>query len=295
MTASARSGPEQDLEGDRILVLLDASPGSLAALRTAATLAELLRQRLEALFVEDINLLYLAGLPFTREVGSYTAALRALDAQSVEREYRLRAQQLRHAVEMEAAAHRLEWEFRVVRGGVREQAVQAAKAATFVGMGRVGRYRLAGQKLGSTAQALLELCPRPLVVGGWHVPPPPPSAAERDRPDAQEPQAPRPTLVVSYTGSDAARRALALALALAERRAPPLVVAVAAEMVRAHSAERALQEALGGRSIPSGVAALPERARLRDFVQRTPHAILLLPADAASSLADFDTTVIVVP
>ncbi|MBK7177644.1 MAG: universal stress protein [Chloroflexi bacterium] len=52
----------------RILVALDASPHSLAALEAAIDLAERLDAELQGLFVEDINLLRLAQLPFAREL-----------------------------------------------------------------------------------------------------------------------------------------------------------------------------------------------------------------------------------
>ena len=55
-------------QANRILVALDASPQSEAALRAAAELAALLEAELEGLFVEDINLLHLCGLPFGREI-----------------------------------------------------------------------------------------------------------------------------------------------------------------------------------------------------------------------------------
>ena len=49
----------------RILVALDASAHSHAALAAAVALAARLHAEIEGLFVEDINLLRLAELPFT--------------------------------------------------------------------------------------------------------------------------------------------------------------------------------------------------------------------------------------
>ena len=50
----------------RILVLLDASAHSLAELAATADLAAATEVELESLFVEDIKLVRLAGLPFAR-------------------------------------------------------------------------------------------------------------------------------------------------------------------------------------------------------------------------------------
>jgi nucleotide-binding universal stress UspA family protein len=52
----------------RILVALDASVNSLAAIEQAATLAANLEAEQLGLFVEDINLLRIATLPFARQI-----------------------------------------------------------------------------------------------------------------------------------------------------------------------------------------------------------------------------------
>ena len=64
----------------RILVALDASRHSLAALEAAAELAARLKAELVGLFVEDIDLLRLAGLPFAREIRYPSAIIQQLDS-----------------------------------------------------------------------------------------------------------------------------------------------------------------------------------------------------------------------
>ena len=68
----------------RILVALDASTHSLAALETAAGLAARLEAELVGLFVEDINLLRAAELPFARETSFYSSSLRPLERGELE-------------------------------------------------------------------------------------------------------------------------------------------------------------------------------------------------------------------
>jgi len=63
-------------ETPRILVALDASRNSLTALKAAAEVASLMHADLQAVFVEDVNLLRLAGLPFVHEIGLYSATRR---------------------------------------------------------------------------------------------------------------------------------------------------------------------------------------------------------------------------
>ena len=62
------SEPATEFVVRRILVALDASTQSLAALRTAVTLAAELGAELEGLFVEDTNLMRMAMLPVARRV-----------------------------------------------------------------------------------------------------------------------------------------------------------------------------------------------------------------------------------
>ncbi|NIO41266.1 MAG: universal stress protein, partial [Burkholderiales bacterium] len=110
----------------RILVALDASPHSQAALRAAAELAAELKAELLGVFVEDINLLRLAALPGAEEVVSALGRARALDPVRLERALRLQAAELRRALESVAAETHVRWAFRVTRGRVVNELLSAA-------------------------------------------------------------------------------------------------------------------------------------------------------------------------
>ena len=115
----AGEGPRSE-QGERILVALDASPQSVAALRAAAELAALMEAELEGLFIEDINLLHLCGLPFSHEIGSYTAKRRQLDNLALERQLRGLATERRDADRVLEQAPCVP--VMAVRAGSREQA-----------------------------------------------------------------------------------------------------------------------------------------------------------------------------
>ena len=76
----------------RIWVALDESPCSAAALTAAAALAAEMDAELAGLFVEDINLQHLIGLPFAREFSLLTGAGRPLSQGDVERSWRREAE-----------------------------------------------------------------------------------------------------------------------------------------------------------------------------------------------------------
>ncbi len=102
----------------RILVAIDASPHESAALEAAARLATELRAELHGVFIEDINLLRFAGLPFAREIDSSSGMLRPLDTAAMEQALRTRAEGVRRAFAEAAQRTSLRWSFRISRGDV---------------------------------------------------------------------------------------------------------------------------------------------------------------------------------
>jgi len=112
---------EQRDEGarvERIVVAFDTSPLGRAALEAAAALAAALGAEVAGLFVEDLDLVRMAELPFTRELGLTSAVTRPIDTPDIERALRLQAQQTRRTLEALAAEFNLRWSFQTVRGQV---------------------------------------------------------------------------------------------------------------------------------------------------------------------------------
>jgi nucleotide-binding universal stress UspA family protein len=181
------SEQNRDLEFTRILVALDASARGLAAMRAAAELAAGLRAQLEALFVEDINLLRLAELPFAREVGFSSALGRPLAFADLERSLRAQAAQIERLLHDLTRRLHVPFHFRVTRGQVLAEVMAQARDVDMLVFGKAGR---------------------PLHAR-WGAP-------ER---------AGRPVLAV-YTGEQRDYRALAAALRLAGRGGRRLVVLV---------------------------------------------------------------------
>jgi nucleotide-binding universal stress UspA family protein len=181
------SEQNRDLEFTRILVALDASARGLAAMRAAAELAAGLRAQLEALFVEDINLLRLAELPFAREVGFSSALGRPLAFADLERALRAQAAQIERLLDDMTRRLHVPFHFRVMRGQVLAEVMAQAKDVDMLVFGKAGR---------------------PLHAR-WGAP--------------EHPS--RPVLAV-YTGEQRDYRALAAALRLAGRGGRRLVVLV---------------------------------------------------------------------
>ncbi len=140
---------------DRILVALDSSPSSLAALEAAAELAIGFEAELIGLFVEDVNLLRLAELSFTQEVGLFSARSRRVEIRHIERQFRSQASQARQALERIARTTRLEYSFRVARGMVVPELLTAAAEADMIILGKTGWSPVGQRRLGSTVRSIL--------------------------------------------------------------------------------------------------------------------------------------------
>lgn len=100
----------------QILVAIDTSPHGAAALQAAARMALELSAELQGLFVEDVELLQLAALPFVCEIDFASGVSRPLDAKTVETAMQTKAEGVRQAIAEAVGNTRLQWSFRKTRG-----------------------------------------------------------------------------------------------------------------------------------------------------------------------------------
>jgi len=120
----------------RIWVALDESPRSTAALTAAAALAAELDAELAGLFVEDIDLQYLIGLPFAREFSLLSAERRPLLQADMERSWRREAEAMQRLLAEAAERQRLRWSFRVTRGRLSAEVSALAQAFDLIVLGK---------------------------------------------------------------------------------------------------------------------------------------------------------------
>lgn len=256
----------------RIVVALDASPGSRAAARHAARLAARLSAELHGLFVEDAAVLRLATLPVCVEVGTYSGASRRLVPADLERRLRAQAGRARRLLEESAlAAAVADYRFDVLRGEVQEALAGALGDDDLLSLGRVGTTGLS--RLGSFARAALGGRRGQLLLL--------PATGRVE-----------PPVVAVFGESPGARRALAAALRLIEREPPGaatpgslVVLLVAADDAGARGLEaeaRALlAEADASPTLPRFRRARPgDRHALAHAVHRDHAHVLLLPAES---------------
>lgn len=126
----------------------------------ALHLAREAQATLESVFVEDIDLLHLAALPFTQELGRTSGALRPMQHTGLEALLRRRAEQARRLIAEHAVAARLEFSFRVARGTIAREAIAAAAHAEWVvvteGRAQPVAVRLSGGPRNAPVAVVLE-------------------------------------------------------------------------------------------------------------------------------------------
>ena len=148
----------------RILVALDASPASLAALEAAAHLAADTGAELLGLYVEDESLLRGAELPLSRVVGSFSGTVFPIGRSGIEHQLKAQAERARRAMEAVALRARLRWSFRVMRGAVTASLGAASSGADIISLGRSGWARMGLRRMGRTTASILESAGAPVLL-----------------------------------------------------------------------------------------------------------------------------------
>ncbi|WP_022835990.1 universal stress protein [Salisaeta longa] len=180
----------------RILVALDGSRPSEAALDVAAQFAVLFNASLHGVFVEDEQLKRLARLPFHQEVRPLRRTAVPMSGPRLQRQLRAQAEAARRMLEDTARALRIEHSFAVRKGHVVGELLDAAADTDLVTLGKTSSAQSSRQRLGRTTTALLERAPAAVLIlrdHGDHAPP----------------------VVTYFDGSAAARAALRMAARLA--------------------------------------------------------------------------------
>jgi len=232
----------------RILVALDTSQESLAALTTAVLVARRFRAELAGLFVEDADLFKLAQHSFAREINLQTRARRTLDPDLIAHELKLQAARARRALEEAAEQFRLPWSFRVSRGKVEAELIAAALEADLVAVGKAIRPLTGAMRLGRTVQALASGCTRSVLFAV-----PESSLGE--------------SVALAYDGSPTAADALDLAARIADNDGGRLAVFLVAESSDAAAEyESAVRRRLRGRHLDLSFRRVYGR-KCRDILQ----------------------------
>jgi hypothetical protein len=129
----------------------------MRAADVAATLAERHRVELEGLYVEDIDLLNVTGLPNCQEVLFPSGSLRRLHKRDLEDQLASDAAWVRRSVKTRSQEGAVKCSFRVLRGRVNTEILGSASRDDLLVLGMVSRSIGTSHCPGSTAIAAAEL------------------------------------------------------------------------------------------------------------------------------------------
>jgi nucleotide-binding universal stress UspA family protein len=244
----------------RILLAIDGSPHSLAAMQAAVDLSAGLDAELIAVFVEDLNLLRMAQLPIASEVSHYTASIHRLKPERIRRQLKAQAAQARSALARQARLQRVAWEFLVLRGDISLELLAKAEGADLMILGKAGWSR--GRRVGSTTRLVIRDAPSFVLIlqHGAHWA--------------------RPVVLV-HDGSPSSQRGLDVAQVLAEQSGQPLTVMIVARKdADALDLERGVVARLGlDASDVSFFRVLASRSDDLARLVRNMDCLLILPAN----------------
>ncbi|MDT8410489.1 MAG: universal stress protein [Wenzhouxiangellaceae bacterium] len=240
----------------RIVVAVDTSAGSRAALRLAAVLARRLDAELTGLFVQDQNLIHLASLPFARELSASAGVRRALSAEIMERELARQARSLEQELEKVAMALDIRWTFQTRRGRVIPEILAASIEHELLALGRTG-MRLGHRRLGSTARRLLAEAGLPILLIGSV-----PSPVER--------------VMAVFDSSPSSEQALRRALELTPEEQSLHVLVWAEKRADLASLESRLARLAGGRALEIYLRVGGGGRELIDWVSRIGPTMLVV-------------------
>ena len=147
---------------ERVLVALDAAADTRTAIAAAVRLAARAGTPLHAVFVEDEDLLSLAGSPIARHIVSGAGAA-PLSAADVELQLRAAAARARAEILAAARAQAVRFSFEVVRGAA-AAALAAASERDLIVAGALARPVAGHFRIESRWLAALELAPGPFLL-----------------------------------------------------------------------------------------------------------------------------------
>lgn len=208
----------------RVLVLLDGSRLSLAAVHAAAEQARERGGSVLGIFVEETNLLRSAGYGFAREVGGSSGVARPLESAHLEARIASMAELAQRTLARIMAAQGIDQRLMRCRGQVVQEVLNLATADDLLILGRVGWSAGPGRSLGSTARSLLHEAPGDVLL--W--------TDSRPRPGKR-------IVVLLNHHQGANHRAIELGVALARRHHSPLTILLRPDHTAADSQARDAQ------------------------------------------------------
>lgn len=146
-----------------ILVAIDTSSHSQAALEAAIALAKTMEANIQGLFVQDELWNRITQLPSTRAVNALTGDVLPLEHEMLEDQVTILKHRLRRKLEYLSRRNKVKHSWIFTRGKVEEKILEAAETADLITIGIRG-HSLRKKKLGSSAKAIIQKAEKPVLI-----------------------------------------------------------------------------------------------------------------------------------
>lgn len=156
--------PIQPILLREILVAIDTSAHSHAALEAAAALAKKLEAKIRGLYVQDERWSLLNRLPSARTINELTGDVYTLEDIDLEKQINRLKQRLRRRLEHVSERNRISHSWNTVRGKVEDKILSSAQDADLITIGLKGSSFPRQKKLGSTARAIIQKAQKPVLI-----------------------------------------------------------------------------------------------------------------------------------
>ncbi|MDZ7773499.1 MAG: universal stress protein [Balneolaceae bacterium] len=243
-----------------ILVAVDTSPHSHAALEAAVTLAHILEANVKGLFVENELWGRLSDLPVTTSISELTGEEGPLERDTVEEKMTRLRNRIRDRMHDLGQHYQVTYSMETASGKVDEKVLEASRRSDLITLGLKGNYAKRG-RLGSTARAIIRQSDKPVLIleKGMYV---------------------GTVLTVVYDGSPSGRKGLAIALQIAKNDNSRLSVLVTGEGDKLTEERRVeVRDVLDRHRVFADVQAMPhaDLGSFMDVVYRQRCGLLVLP------------------
>ncbi|MDX1670829.1 MAG: universal stress protein [Balneolaceae bacterium] len=254
---------QKQLTFQRILVALDTSGHSRAALEAAARLAKLSEAELKGLFVQDAEWHRLSQLPSLQEVRDLTGELQSLERNSMKKQIHLLEKRVEEMVRLISRQADVKHSMETAVGSIEEKVLEAAKDADLITIGRAGHSYSSQRKVGRTARGIIEKSDKPVLL-------------------LQRGSRLRRSIVAVYDGSESSKKGLKIARQLAEIQGGTLTILVLRNDPDAiRERDRDFEDLVGNGSLAVRVLTVDkaDQYNFTKMINRLHSGLLVIPKD----------------
>ncbi|MBN2731659.1 MAG: universal stress protein [Balneolaceae bacterium] len=148
----------------KILVAVDTSAHSRAALEAAASLAKITEANIHGIFVQETHWRKVGRLPSVKAVNELTGKSHSLEKDTLEKQIEQLKKRLHRQLKFISQRSEISHSWETTSGPVADKILEAAKEADLITIGRSGRSFFRHKRLGSTAKAIIQQADKPVLV-----------------------------------------------------------------------------------------------------------------------------------